>query len=496
MAFSKSQPQPRRPYSSSPPSPKINVKLSRANSDFYAAPTFEEPKRKSSSLLPSPTTLDAKPLPKEPSFASQNDGARHSNPNSPNVKLTMATPMQPHSTNSRLSLTLLRTDDEGDIFMDSEDILDQELQPFKVNPADIPNRPPSANNNLTESGQRGLAILKQLSTEGRPASREGSPVPTSRSSEESTRVFINRIDELNTLTTTLQVNLNDTLQAKMNTEAEHNKLVKAYEELAHQNQELQAKYAKRDRDYEVMSKNYLDHVRMIRATDDDHSTVIDRVTQLKASIEHLIRKAQGARSVNLKRSAAVDHFKKSGLLEAFPVPEDQLEPYHLNLYMESAVMSLLVASFFDKPLCSVFDYNEGFQDIYDWMFARNSKLAVRWRQQLCVMIMQDPETKTRQEIVVSAAATALTTLISEVYSNIDEGNKIRDICCKAFDLSVAMTSLESAISPVPTPLGTPFDQETMATSLKSNQEGNVALVIFPAFKDRGTFEVVPKVWCY
>ncbi|KAF9980800.1 hypothetical protein BGZ75_007958 [Mortierella antarctica] len=516
MASSK----PQRPYSSSPPSPNLNLKLTRANSEFYAAPSFDGPKKKTSSLLPSPTTvqtilLDVKPLPDRPSGASRdNEGSSpaasfksvSSNPGSPSitytqptVALTMASPDHPRP--SRSSLNIPRTDAEGDVFMDSlEEPFERSQQPFKVNPSDVPARKPSTAAGLTENGLRGLAKIKRLSSEGLSLSREGSPVLAPVSVEEQreidrTRTLLNRIDELNTLTSQLQVNLNDALQMKQTLEEDQARTRKAFQDLHRQHQELQAKTAKRERDYEIMSKNYLDHVRLIRATDDDHSTIIDRLTQLKAAIEHLVRKTQGSRSINLNRAAAIEHFRQSGLLKSFPVPEDRLEPYHLNLFMESAIMSALVSAFFDKPLCCVFDYNKGFQEIYDWMYVRNDKLAVRWRQQLCVMITQDPATKLRQEKVVAATASTLTDLISKVYTNSSEGPKIREMCNKAFELSVAMTGLEYVISPASIPLGTPFDEENMGSSLKSDPEGNVALVIFPAFRDQNAFNIRPKVWC-
>ena len=367
-----------------------------------------------------------------------------------------------------------------------------------MNPADV-NRPPSRGTNLSESEKRGLANLKRLSSEGRPASRsrDSSPIPASRQSEESTRLLINRIDELNTLTNNLQVNLDGALQANQEKDAEKERLLKSLNALEHQNKELQATLTKRERDYEVIAKNYLDHVRMIRATDDDHSTIIERLTQLKAAIEHLIRKVQGQRSANLNRTAVIEHFKDSGLLYSFPVDEENLEAFHLNLYMESVVMDTLVSNFFDKPLCSIFEYNKGFKDIYDWMYERNDKLAIRWRQQLCVMLTQDPETKARQEVQVSTTADALTRLISEFYNGSNEAAKIQDLCSKAFDLAIAMTALDSVISPAHVPLNTPFDEESMAPALKNNPEGKVALIIFPAFKDTANaFNLRPKVWCH
>ncbi|KAG0216039.1 hypothetical protein B0O80DRAFT_483487 [Mortierella sp. GBAus27b] len=488
MATPKTHPQHRRQASSSPP--KVNLKLNRANTDFYAAPIFDDAKQKRpASLLPSPTTLEFKPLPEV------NEGRRNGSSSPPSPIVTSAKPTPGLKVTPPLQarpsrINAPRNGAEGDGSKDS----DSGPQPFRVNPAEIPLRPGSRGTNLTETERRGLANLQRLSTDGHSKSRESSPAPTSRSSEESTRMLINRIDELNTLTANLQLDLSETVQSKQEKEKELHKTIDALER---QNKELQASLTKRERDYEVMAKNYMDHVRLVRATDDDHSTIIDRLTQLKAAIEHLIRKAQGQKSVNLNRTAAIELFKDSGLLYSFPIEEESLEAFHLNLYMESVVMDALVTNFFDKPLCSVFEYNEGFKDIYGWMFTRNDKLAIRWRQQLCVMLTHDPETKARQEVQVSSTANALTELISEVYTGSNEGAKLRDICSKAFELAIAMTGFDSVISPATVPLDVRFNEETMAPALKNNPEGKVALVVFPAFKDtQSGFNMRPKVWCH
>lgn len=271
----------------------------------------------------------------------------------------------------------------------------------------------------------------------------------------------------------------------------------AYHELNSRYAELQLKLNNRERDYEIMSKNYLEHVRTIRPTDDDHGTIMDKLTQLKATIEHLIRKTQGGRSVNLNKVAAIEYLKGTGLLDNFPIEEDRLEPYHLNLFMESVVMSTLIDAFFGKHLSCVFEHNKSFKDIYEWMVARDDKLAVRWRQHLCVLLTKDPKAKALQEEVVEKTAVLLNEILAKVYTNANELAKSKDICTKAFLLARAMSGLENVIYPQTVELGTQFDEETMAPSLKSNPDGKVVLVVFPAFKDnQDAFDVRPKVWCY
>ncbi|KAF9104244.1 hypothetical protein BGX27_010188 [Mortierella sp. AM989] len=467
----------RRPPAPPPPVPDVRFK-NKTNSDFYNhVPTIEVTKKKHNSLLqiPSPTSDEV-----ITSVLKDSVRDRSSNPSSkPNVaktkgqSLSSQLHMKPPQPLSEEEEEEEEEDDEDEDFY--EIVTDQIVKDsrFKVNPANIPS---PKNSHLTEIEQRGRAMLSAT-----PANRSGSPVPS--------KSKINKIDDISKL-------LDRTIQEKKELEANNVRLHTTIQELRHKNQDLQLKLENRNRDYDIMSKNYLDHVRMIRATDDDHSTIADKLNQLKASIEHLIRKAQGSRSVNLNKAAAIDHFKDSGLLEGFPI-KDNLEPFLLNLYMESVIMSFLESRFFDKPLSCVFDYNSGFNDLYQWMNARNNKLAVRWRQQLCVMLTQDPETKARQEALVTKTADELTALITHIYPNSNEGVKIRELCCKSFELSVAMTALESVISPWHGHLGSRFDEECMATSLKSNPEGDVALVIFPAFKDTNNgFYSRSKVWCY
>ncbi|KAG0377806.1 hypothetical protein BGX24_005418 [Mortierella sp. AD032] len=484
MNQSKPVPPPKN-YVPTPHSPKHSLLANRANSDFYSSPYFDN-KRKNSTLLPSPpviTTMD--PETRSFYFLAEDEAlfttsvttasgtsnnpyvSNHKSPSNqtspvisavqPKVNVIMSPPPLGAHASIHSKLRSLNVEDAA---------------PFRVNPEDVPPRPTSANANLNGNTDSSLEDERQ-------------------------RLLHKRIDALNEQNNKLELKLQETTEQRRFAEQEQRQTRHAYEQLAKEKHDLQAKFDAQKRDYETMSKNYLEHVRLIRATDDDHSTIIDRLTQLKSFIEQVVRKAQGSRSVNLNRAIAIEYLKSYGLLDNFPVPERSLEPFHLNLFMEAMVMRALVDRFFDQPLCSVFEYNKGFSQIYDWMNSRNHSQAVRWRQQLCLMLTQDPETKARQEKQVAMTADALTEVISSVYNGTNEGSKIRDICNRAFELSVAMTGIDSVIKPFNTPLNTPYDEEYMRTSLKSNPQGKVALVIFPAFKDKeGNFNIGPKVWCY
>ncbi|KAF9899598.1 hypothetical protein BX616_002935 [Lobosporangium transversale] len=501
--------------SSAPTSPTLPAvsaslnlsKLSEENSAFYSEPTFDD-KKKMPSLALSPTQEkaidipDTKPAPVDTSSKQSEPSASASSAN-PAAPTALVAP-----TTTTAVTTTTATKEAGTPTVDVPSNPLSAPAPNPISPvANTASEAAPVLNIFSTVTEEFDTDVDMVESKDGPSSVDISVGSTTDKSEPKengasavgveVKARDDRIVELETLNNSLRNDLDELSQEKQSVDLELNRTRGAYHELHRQHMDLQQKLAKRDRDYEVMSKNYLEHVRLIRATDDDHSTIMDRLTQLKASIEHLIRKAQGGRSVNLNREAAVEHFKNSGLLDNFPIPEDKLESFHLNLYMESVVMTTLVSCFFDKSLNCIFDYNKGFKEIYDWMYQRNEKLAVRWRQQLCVMLTQDPATKARQEEEVTTAANALSELVSKVYTNANELNKIKDICNKAFELSIAMTGLESVISPVTIPLGAPFDEESMGTSLKSNPEGKVALVIFPAFRDKEcAFDVRPKVWCY
>ncbi|KAG0309717.1 hypothetical protein BGZ99_000794 [Dissophora globulifera] len=287
--------------------------------------------------------------------------------------------------------------------------------------------------------------------------------------------------------------------------SEENRLMlKNHERLEHKNTELlqqyndlQHKYNKKVENYKELDRNYMALVRPLQVTKDDPSTIYNRLVQITVSIEHLIQRAKGDRSVNLRREAVFENFQGYGLFQVFP-EEALLDPYHLNLYMESVIMTILFYRLFARPLGCIFEQSKEFEGIRKWVNERDPKMATRWRQQICVLVAQDVDTMAhKREEEVRAAAESLSHVISTIYPNVDMSVKIKELCYNTFDLSLAMFGMESMIYPVPIRLGIPFDNENMTTPQKSNPEGLVSLVIFPAFQDDSkNFYYKPKVWCY
>ncbi|KAF9349935.1 hypothetical protein BGX26_011842 [Mortierella sp. AD094] len=291
----------------------------------------------------------------------------------------------------------------------------------------------------------------------------------------------------------LENQLSRALARNQDTMAKLERLQDAKACLIRQNDDLKLKYTKKVESYKELDRNYMNLVRPLQVSGDDYSTIYSRLMHIRVSIENLVQKARGEGSANLNKEAAIEHFRGSKLLEGFPVEESLLESYHLNLYMESAIMTGLIERLFNRALACIFDQSEEFEKISRWVDKRDNKIAVRWRQQLCVLVARDSDAmKCRKEGEVNEAATVLLNLVTKVYPNVDMSTKIKELCYHAFDLSFAMFGMESIIQPASTPLGVPFDDTTMITPQKSNPTGIVSLVIFPAFRDKAAFYITPK----
>ncbi|CAO3568846.1 unnamed protein product [Mortierella alpina] len=342
---------------------------------------------------------------------------------------------------------------------------------------------------LAQKQEKDVYCLGLLSDKQRLESQLGCTLVQNQELEEHCRTLFQHNQ-------TLESHMKCALAQNQDRTVELERLQDTYADLTRQNDDLKRRYTKKAESYKELDRNYMDLVRPLHVTSDNYSTICSRLVHIKVSIETLIQKAKGIGSANLKKEVVIEHLRDSNLLEDFPVEESLLEPYHLNLCMESAIMTELINRFFNKPLGYIFDHDEEFEKIRRWVDSRDTKTAARWRQQLCVLVAQDSDAmQCRRERKINEAAMVLMSLVSRVYTNVDMSVKIRELCCNSFDLSFAMFGMEAIIQPVSTPLGTLFDDKTMTTPQKSNPTGTVSLVIFPAFQDKIAFNMKPKVWC-
>ncbi|KAF9337930.1 hypothetical protein BG006_001508 [Podila minutissima] len=255
-----------------------------------------------------------------------------------------------------------------------------------------------------------------------------------------------------------------------------------YAELGQNYNDQTCKLKKMTRNYEDLDRKYMDLARTLQVTGDDRSTINKQLETVSSTIENLVRIGRGKGSVNLNRVAAVQHFQNSGWLQHFPVQECQLESFHLNLFMESAMMLILINRLFLRPLQCIFDQGDEFEAICEWVEVRGSRAAARWRQELCILIAQGTEEMARRkEREVSQVIVELKDLVSSVYGNVDTSmsDKIKELCNIAFDLSYAMFGMESRVFPVSVCLDTPFNDNHMTMAMRSDPAGSVSLMSAP-----------------
>ncbi|KAF9086622.1 hypothetical protein BGX27_003149 [Mortierella sp. AM989] len=307
--------------------------------------------------------------------------------------------------------------------------------------------------------------------------------------------------ELKIERTDIEKNLNIAYHHNGRINGELDELKHKHNELIQNYNDLHRKFEKKDGNYKKLTKDYMELVRPIHISDGDHPTIHNRLTSIRVMIENLIQNATKDNYANVDKEAAIQFFKRNGCFEGLPIPEANLEFYHLELYVEALIMSTLVNCFFGRHLRCVLDLSEKFEEIYWWVYRRDSKMAIRWRQQLCALAAQDTEAmEVRRDQEVSTPVLLISELVHTVYSNVDMSlmsTKVKELCCSAFDLNFTMVRIESTIFPESSRFGMPFDSENMETPRKSNTAGNVSLMIFPAFIDReGNFKTKSKVWCY
>ncbi|KAF9578963.1 hypothetical protein BGW38_004982, partial [Lunasporangiospora selenospora] len=417
-----------------------------------------------------------------------------------------------HSTSNEMQ-GISQHSEDGQAMDDDEEMRDLSLgqrhslevqgsHPYRVDPASIqPARQPLSR--LNEPARLGMMELSNSSPypPSNHNGRDRSPSPRSIPVAGDFESTVGQVNLLKDEVQGLKLRNNELEQLCGSLEhkryqdyQEYRKLDGLNSSLRHQLEDTKNMYTKKSVDYDNMSRNYMDLVRTIKVTDDDHSTIIDKLNKLRTSIDNLVRKLQGVKSANLDRTAAIKLLKSRGLLEKFPVEEQHLEPFQLNLFIESIIMKRLQDQFFDAPISSAFDHNDEFLQLYNWMYRKNPAAAVRWRQQIGAMLVADPEMSAQKKKKVDMATQDLLSLVKSIYPNVNEPpSKLSEVCDKAFDLALAMMGQSTSLSTVDVPLNTPFDEELMCPSVKSNPDGAVALVIFPGFQDPQGYRVIkPK----
>ncbi|KAK3846895.1 MAG: hypothetical protein J3R72DRAFT_417217 [Linnemannia gamsii] len=254
---------------------------------------------------------------------------------------------------------------------------------------------------------------------------------------------------------------------------------------------LQEMVHKREKEIDELRSKYLNDVRQIRATDDDHSTIEQRVRMLQAAILQLTKSSAGDRAVNLKVEEVQTLVKKRYKF-------GNTESYILNMFLEKYIMDLLLQEVFnDPPFYVGFQLAPQFSEIYNWMMENNFvDQAVRFRQQVCYLSAKSPVAQAYAAQEAQRIAKVFESKLEGYYNVWNGQQKVLDLVTKAIELSLTMRSQNAEIKAQVIPPDTKFDAEKMSPAHKSKESGTVRVCVMPCFIDsNGVVVGKAKVFC-
>ncbi|KAG0362179.1 hypothetical protein BGZ54_008746 [Gamsiella multidivaricata] len=253
---------------------------------------------------------------------------------------------------------------------------------------------------------------------------------------------------------------------------------------------LQELVHKREKEMDDLRSKYLNDVRQIRATDDDHSTIEQRVRMLQAAILQLTKSSSGDRAVNLNTEEAQALVKKKYKF-------GNTQPYILNMFLEKYIMDTLLEEVFHGPFYVGFTLAKEYGEIHKWMVDNNfGDQAVRFRQQLCFMSAKAPVAQAHAAQEAIRIAKAFEIKLERLYNNWAGHQKVLDLVTKAIELSLTMRSQNAEIKAEVIPSESEFDAEKMVPAHKSKEGGKVKVCVMPCFIDtNGVVVGRAKVFC-
>lgn len=192
---------------------------------------------------------------------------------------------------------------------------------------------------------------------------------------------------------------------------------------------LQELVHKREKEMDDLRSKYLNDVRQIRATDDDHSTIEQRVRVLQAAILQLTKSSSGDRAVNL-------NIEEAQLLVKKKYKFGNSQPYILNMFLEKYIMDSLIEEVFHRPFYVGFSLAPEFGAIHQWMTENNfGDQAVRFRQQMCFMSAKSPVAQQFASQEAARIAKTFEVKLERLYNNWTGQQKVRPIFIIAITLA-------------------------------------------------------------
>ncbi|KAI9497444.1 hypothetical protein BDB00DRAFT_734364, partial [Zychaea mexicana] len=263
-----------------------------------------------------------------------------------------------------------------------------------------------------------------------------------------------------------------------------------YEKLQMAHHGLLSDMEKKKQEYKRMETNYYSHVRQIRATDDDLSTVQSEISHLFSQIGNLCMSLrskvdrEAGTAFALERWPDKEEVIKGQLLKE---GEETLDTGYIGLLIEKYLIEVLLELLLRQPLHPGVSINDAYQQVEAWFAQRNPEWATRLRQQASALVAKQPDDEesmieeAKQQIVQSILE-MLGRVCPKVKDDANQEKKVANIINRAAKLNLAIKGQELPVDVLPIEEGVAsFDSDCMKPASKGKAEGTVLLVIAPAF---------------
>ncbi|KAI8881168.1 hypothetical protein K501DRAFT_223436, partial [Backusella circina FSU 941] len=333
------------------------------------------------------------------------------------------------------------------------------------------------------------------------ASRRTAPIPpvhrTDTDSTKSLSIKSNKSINLHLLKQQRQV-LKDLTDQKQQYETEVSKL-------QDQLQKTQDKIQQRTHDMELLQANYQQHLKSMRCSDDDCTSISNKITHLKQSIQVLAAELLPHAEEASKQLATL----WLNLGDAIVQLGNPLPPHRIQMLTEKFMMDVLVQNL-NINLFPGLDCNAAFLDLQAW-FDHNSDVkdqkyntslfSTQLRQELSMVVIKTrstyPDIDQNWNKAVDKSWHHLYRGLQRVYPFLKKdqeyGDRLRQLVKDAIDVGIAIKGQEVPITAVDIREGVQaFDAQLMEEE-DEKSSGTIAFCISPPFIVKVTDRYEPLV---
>ncbi|CAO3641368.1 unnamed protein product [Mucor hiemalis] len=252
-------------------------------------------------------------------------------------------------------------------------------------------------------------------------------------------------------------------------------------------------------EYRRMETRFYSHIKSIRSSEDDLSTIYPQYIQLFSQIHNF---STSIKSKLSNKNNILEYWwnKDSIVNQSIQHHLSSLDVDMIVLLTEKIFTEVIVHEILQTSIHPGVSLNNSFGEIHHWVEKRNTSWATRMKQQIASFVVkQSNEENDQIETAKEEIINKVLTLLSQVYNDTDKmKRKVTSIVNLATKLNLAVKCQENEVVIDSFEEGgvTMFDENTMV-SIENNTGDSLLLVITPqivALGDHG-FNIPAKVYC-